>query len=88
MYELYRLETDVKIAGVEEARKTLPEILSRAHHDGTVTIVTKRGVPYAAIVPVSQTMRGAPKLTALRGSARGCYGEAGEYVARMREEWR
>jgi len=82
------LESDVKTAGVEEARKTLPEILSRAHHDGTVTIVTKRGVPYAAIVPVSHVVRGARKLTALRGSACGCYGEAAEYVDRMRDEWR
>ena len=78
----------MKTAGVEEARQTLPEILSRAHHDGTVTIVTKRGVPYAAIVPVSHVVRGVRKLTALRGSARGCYGEAAEYVDRMRDEWR
>ena len=77
----------MKTAGVEEARKRLPEILSRAHRDGTVTIVTKRGVPYAAIVPVSQVAREAPKLTSLRGSARGYYGEATEYVARMRDEW-
>ena len=27
----------MKTAGVEEARKTLPELLSRAHRDGTVT---------------------------------------------------
>ena len=78
----------MKTAGVEEARKTLPEILSRAHHDGTVTIVTRRGVPYAAIVPVRQALREAPGLTALRGSARGCYGDAAEYVGRMRDEWR
>ena len=78
----------MKTAGVEEARKTLPELVSRAHRDGTVTIVTKRGVPYAAIVPVSQVVRGASSLTALRGSARGCYGDAVEYIARMRDEWR
>ena len=78
----------MKTAGVEEARKTLPELLSCAHRDGTVTIVTKRGVPYAAIVPVSQVVRGASSLTALRGSARGCYGDAAEYIARMRDEWR
>ena len=78
----------MKTAGVEETRKTLPELLSRAHRDGTVTIVTKRGVPYAAIVPVSLVVRGASSLTALRGSARGCYGDAAEYIARMRDEWR
>ena len=77
----------MKTAGVEEARKRLPEILSRAHRDGTVTIVTKRGVPYAAIVPVSQVARDSTGLTVLRGSARGCYGDAAEYVARTRDEW-
>ena len=78
----------MKTAGVEEARKTLPELLNRAHRDGTVTIVTKRGVPYAAIVPVSRVVREASSLTALRGSARGCYGDAAEYIAGMRDEWR
>ena len=82
-----QIEVAVRTTGVEEARKRLPEILSRANRDGTVTIVTKRGVPYAAIVPVSQVVREAPKLTALRGSARGYYGEAAECVARMRDEW-
>ena len=77
----------MKTAGVEEARRRLPEILSRAHRDGTVTIVTNRGVPYAAIVPISQVARDSAGLTALRGSARGCYGDAAEYVARMRDEW-
>ena len=50
--------------------------------------MTKRGVPYAAIVPVSHVVRGVHGLTALRGSARGCYGEAARYVDRMRDEWR
>jgi len=75
-------------AGMEEARKRLPELLSRANRDGAVTIVTKRGVPYAAIVPVSHVVRCARGLTALRGSARGCYGETARYVDRMRNEWR
>jgi len=74
--------------GVEEARKRLPELLSRANRDGAVTIVTKRGVPYAAIVPVSHVVRSARGLTTLRGSARGCYGEVARYVNRMRDEWR
>jgi len=78
----------MKMAGVEEARKRLPEILNRAYHDGTVTIVTKHGVPYAAIVSVSQVVRKVPTLTALRGSARGCYGETAPYVARLRDVWR
>ena len=86
LYELYSFRgTVMTTAGVEEARKRLPELLSRANRDGAVTIVTKRGVPYAAIVPVSHVVRG---LTALRGSARGRYGDAARYVDRMRDEWR
>lgn len=77
----------METAGAEEARKRLPEILNRAHRDGTVTIVTRHGVPYAAIVPVSKVVREAPRLTTLRGSARGCYGDAAQYVGRLRDEW-
>ncbi|MCY4450618.1 MAG: type II toxin-antitoxin system Phd/YefM family antitoxin [Immundisolibacterales bacterium] len=73
--------------GAEEARKRLPEILARSHRNGTVTIVTRHGVPYAAIVPVSQVAREAPELTGLRGSGRGCYGEVAAYVERLRDEW-
>ena len=77
----------METTGAEEARKRLPEILARAHRDGTVTIVTRHGVPYAAIVPVSQVAREAPKLTALRGSARGCYGDVAQYIDELRDEW-
>lgn len=38
---------NVQVAGVEEARAKLTSILRSAHQEGTVTIVTKRGVPYA-----------------------------------------
>ena len=77
----------VRIAGVEEARAQLPSILRSAHLEGTVTIVTKRGVPYAAIVPVSQAIRETPKLTELRGSAEGCFGDARRFVEGLRDEW-
>ena len=77
----------METAGVAEARKRLPEILNQAHRDGTVTIVTRRDVPYAAIVPISQVVREAPRLTSLRGSARGCYGDAAQYVDRLRDDW-
>lgn len=56
--------------------------------EGTVTIVSKRGIPKAAIVPVSHVVvTGAPKFTDLRGTARGCYGEVSQYVDEMRNEW-
>ena len=59
-----------------EARTKLPEVL------------TKRGEPYAAVVPVSQALREAPCLSDLRGSANGCYGNAGAFVGGLRDEWR
>jgi len=75
-------------AGAEEARKRLPEFLDRAERNGTVTIVTKRGQPCAAIVPLSHLDRAeAPKITALRDSAKGCYGDIAEYIDRSRQEW-
>ena len=51
-------------------------------------IVTKRGAPYAAVVPVSQALREAPSLSDLRGSANGCFGNAGAFVGALRDEWR
>lgn len=76
-----------KVTGVDEARRRLPEILKAAHQSGTVTIVTNRGVPYAAVVPVSQAVRQTAKFTELRGSAKGCYGDAPTFVERLRDEW-
>ena len=77
----------VRVAGVEEALAKLPAILRSANQEGTVTIITKRGVPYAAIVPVSQAIREAPKLSELRGSAVGCFGDARRFVKGLRDEW-
>ena len=77
----------VRTAGVEEARMRLAAIFRAANHDGVVTIVTKRGVPYAAVVPVPEALRQAPDLSELRGSARGCYGDVASFVREMREEW-
>ena len=76
-----------RVAGVDEARRKLPEILKAAYQNGDVTIVTNRGVPYAAVVPVAQAVQQAAKLTELRGSARGCYGDAATYVEALRNEW-
>lgn len=74
--------------GSEEARRKLPELIDRAQRDGTVTIVTKRGVPCAAIVPLSHLERDrAPKLTPLRGSAGGCYRDVAEHIDEMRRSW-
>ena len=74
-------------AGVKEVRINLAAILRAANRDGTVTVVTKHGVPYAAIVPVSKAVAQGPKFGALRGSARGCFGDAAKFVDRLRSEW-
>ena len=82
------MESRIRSAGVDEARTKLPEILRAANDEGTVTIVTKRGDPYAAVVPVWLALREAPRLSDLRGSANGCFGDAGAFVSALRDEWR
>ena len=75
-------------AGAEEARNRLPELIDRAQRDGTVTIVTRRGVPCAAIVPLSHIESAdTPRLSALRGTAAGCYGDMAEYIDETRRTW-
>ena len=75
--------------GAEDARAHLPEILERAHR-GETTIVTMRGRPYAAVVPVETALpkRLVPGILALRGTGRGCWGARSvKWVARLRDEW-
>lgn len=77
----------IRIESIKEARAKLAAILRAANQERTVTVVTKRGVPYAAVVPVSKAVVQGPKLRDLRGSARGCFGEAAEFVDSLRNEW-
>lgn len=75
--------------GAEHARQNLPELLDRAR-DGEVTIITKRGRPYAALVPVDRISpeRPAASFAALAGSGSGLWSDdPTEYVRRIREEW-
>lgn len=80
---------NIQTEGVEAARKHLPALLDRAH-SGEVTIVTKRGIPYAAITPVGEAARqqaGADMLS-LRGSGKKFWGKnVPELVNAMRSEW-
>lgn len=76
-----------RIVDVDDAGTKLQKILDAANADGTVTIITNHGNPYAAIVPVSMALRQSENLTDLRGSASGFYGEAGEFVQALRNEW-
>jgi prevent-host-death family protein len=74
---------------VEEARQQLPSLLESAHA-GQAVIVTKRGKPYAALVPIESLpdARPRPSVVALRGSGRGLWGKGAEaWVDRMRGEW-
>ena len=81
------MQGEIRAMGVGEARRRLPEILRAANREGAVPIVTKRGQPYAAVVPVAQAPSAGPSLSDLRGSAEGCFGDAGQFVRRLRGEW-
>jgi prevent-host-death family protein len=75
--------------GAEEARIALPELLERAHN-GTASIITKRGKPYAEVVPPGTVAAGRPALPflSLAGSGRGLWGrDSRKTVRRLRGEW-
>lgn len=75
--------------GAEEARTLLPELIERAHH-GKTSVISKRGKPYAAIVPVDHVHPGKTRISilALEGSGRGLWGrEPAATIARLRDEW-
>ena len=79
-----------KTCGAEEARSHLPELLEGAHQ-GSSTIITKRGRPYAALVPLSQhtPSRKGLSLLKMKGSGAGLWGgNSARTVARLRDEWK
>jgi prevent-host-death family protein len=75
--------------GAEAARNQLSELLEAAEKGGS-TIITKRGRPVAALVPVSAygaTVRQQP-LTPLAGSGRGLWGnDSTRTIRKLRAEW-
>ena len=78
-----------RYSGVEETRQQLPPLLEGAHA-GQAVIITKRGKPYAALVPIESLpeARPRPSVVALRGSGVGLWGRsAAAWVDRMRDEW-
>lgn len=78
-----------KTYGAEEARANLPELLERAHH-GRPTVITKRGRPYAALVPIESAVfhRRRSSFLALKGSGKGLWGKsANATIDAMRDEW-
>lgn len=79
-----------KTRGVQEARKELPILLEAAYR-GSRTVITKRGKPYAAIVPVGEGVRARAGLTVLglRGAGKKIWGDdATKIVQALRKEWR
>lgn len=76
--------------GAEEARNQLPRLLEDAE-GGRATIITRRGRPVAALVPLSayRGARGRQKpMLALEGSGRGLWGKDSRRTLRkLRDEW-
>lgn len=79
-----------KTRGVQEARKELPVLLEAAHR-GSRTVITKRGKPYAAIVPVGEgtPTRAGLSMLGLRGAGKNIWDhDATKIVQALRKEWR
>lgn len=78
----------VSTKGVEDARRSFPALLDAAAQ-GATTIITRRGVAVAAIVPASAAATVRPiSLMSLAGTGKGLWGaDSAKTVARMRDEW-
>jgi prevent-host-death family protein len=75
--------------GSEEARNELPTLLEEAQF-GRATIITRRGRPVAALVPLSQYQTGARQQSLLshEGVARGLWGKNSTgTIKKLRGEW-
>lgn len=90
LYGLYSLVNMAKIVhkGSEEARNELPTLLEEAE-GGRATIITRRGRPVAALVPLAQyRARHQQSLLTLEGSGRGLWGKSSsEKLKKLRDEW-
>lgn len=79
----------MKQVGAEEARKQFAEILSRASQ-GSTTIITRRGRPCAAVVPLDALPAPTPipSIVDLRGSGTNLWGANSlESLGALRDEW-
>jgi prevent-host-death family protein len=75
--------------GAEEARNQLPHLLEAAEK-GESTIISKRGRPVAALVPIDAYDAGVRQepLTPMAGSGRGLWGKnSARSIRRLRDEW-
>ena len=75
--------------GAEEARRQLPALLDAAER-GQSTVITRHGLPVAAIVPIaaySAAVRQQP-LIPVAGSGRGLWGkDSARTLRKLRDEW-
>jgi prevent-host-death family protein len=75
--------------GAEEARNQLPQLLEDAA-SGRATVITRRGRPVAALVPL-EAYHGSSKqrsLLDLEGSGRGLWGRnSRDTLTKLRDEW-
>ena len=80
--------TTPRSIGLEQARLNLPSVVAQAH-DGKISVITKHGKPFAAVVPVSMIpVARTAGLLALRGSGKGLWGKsASRGIATLRDEW-
>ena len=73
----------------EQARDRLPELLA-ATEAGEATIITKRGRPVGALVPIGilNSVQPQQSLLPLAGSGRGLWGKSSRRTLRkLRKEW-
>ena len=89
-YSLYSSQmAKVEHKGVEEARSQLPDLLDAAA-EGRTTIITRRGRPVAALVPLDVYNATGRQLSLLplEGSGRGLWGRNSTRTIRaLRDEW-
>jgi prevent-host-death family protein len=75
--------------GSEDARNELPSLIEAAE-GGHATIITRRGRPVAALVPVDAYRRShrQQSLLPLEGSGRGQWGKNSKRtIEKLRDEW-
>jgi prevent-host-death family protein len=81
--------TKVVHKGSEEARNELPALIEEAQR-GRATIITRRGRPVAALVPLAEYRPSdrQQSLLTLEGSGRGLWGKkSGSAIKKLRDEW-
>jgi prevent-host-death family protein len=89
LYGLCQEVGKVIVKGAEEARNQLPHLLEAAEN-GRSTVITRRGRPVAALVPIDDYVAVARQepLTPLAGSGRALWGgNSPGTIRKLRDEW-